>query len=141
MENEYPSISIKQPWAELILQGRKKIELRSWATSYRGSLWLHTGKKYDADLLKYFGFSELFYGGFIGKLKLDLIIPIDKRRWSAMKDRHLEIGPFRSGLYGWVLTNPQRFIKPVPGPGQLKLFFPSPEIINKLKLSEFDSIA
>ena len=32
------ALSIRQPWAELILQGRKTIELRTWKTSYRGLL-------------------------------------------------------------------------------------------------------
>lgn len=30
------ALSIKQPWASLIITGRKTIELRSWSTPYRG---------------------------------------------------------------------------------------------------------
>jgi hypothetical protein len=37
------ALSIKQPWAELILLGRKTV--RSWSTDFRGLLALHTGKK------------------------------------------------------------------------------------------------
>lgn len=32
------AIVIRQPWAEQILSGEKKIEYRTWGTSYRG--WL-----------------------------------------------------------------------------------------------------
>jgi len=42
-----PALSIKQPWAELILRGRKQIEVRSWSTAYRGFVWLHTGRSRD----------------------------------------------------------------------------------------------
>jgi hypothetical protein len=34
-------ISILQPWATLIVSGHKKIETRSWNTSYRGPLLIH----------------------------------------------------------------------------------------------------
>jgi ASCH domain-containing protein len=33
------ALSVRQPWAELILTGRKKIELRTWTTDHRGPLW------------------------------------------------------------------------------------------------------
>lgn len=32
------ALSVKQPWAELIASGRKRIELRTWSTTYRGPL-------------------------------------------------------------------------------------------------------
>ena len=32
------ALSIRQPWAELIMQGRKTLELRTWRTNYRGAL-------------------------------------------------------------------------------------------------------
>ena len=50
MRNSELALSIRQPWAELILQSRKTIELRSWDTDYRGYLWLHTGKGAAPDL-------------------------------------------------------------------------------------------
>lgn len=38
------AITILQPWASLIACGAKKIETRSWATKYRGSIAIHAGK-------------------------------------------------------------------------------------------------
>lgn len=32
------ALSIKQPWASLIASGEKTLEVRSWATAYRGQL-------------------------------------------------------------------------------------------------------
>lgn len=37
-------ISIRQPWAALILAGKKRIELRTWKQSLRGPVLLHAGK-------------------------------------------------------------------------------------------------
>jgi hypothetical protein len=34
------ALSIKEPWITLIAEGRKTIETRVWATSYRGPLLL-----------------------------------------------------------------------------------------------------
>lgn len=39
------AISIKQPWVELILQGKKKREFRSKATTIRGRVYLYASLK------------------------------------------------------------------------------------------------
>jgi hypothetical protein len=36
-------ITIKQPWATLIVSGTKNIEYRSWPTNYRGPVLIHAG--------------------------------------------------------------------------------------------------
>jgi hypothetical protein len=40
----YPAISIRQPWAWLILHGGKDIENRTWPTKFRGKVLLHAAK-------------------------------------------------------------------------------------------------
>ncbi len=40
-------LSIRQPWAWLIVQGLKDIENRNWNTSYRGFFLVHAGKQVD----------------------------------------------------------------------------------------------
>src|SRR5260221_14030305 len=35
------TLSVMQPWATLIVLGAKRIETRSWSTSYRGPLAIH----------------------------------------------------------------------------------------------------
>lgn len=32
------ALSVRQPWAELIARGRKKVECRSWSRDFRGDL-------------------------------------------------------------------------------------------------------
>lgn len=43
------TLTIKQPWASLIIDGYKDIENRTWKTSYRGDLLIHAAK-YDDNI-------------------------------------------------------------------------------------------
>jgi ASCH domain. len=38
------ALSLKEPWASLVLEGRKTIETRVWKTNYRGQLLLCASK-------------------------------------------------------------------------------------------------
>jgi len=113
----------QQPWAELIISGRKQIEIRNWSTNYRGDCWLHTGKKRNPELEKLFSIEDPFTGGFLGIVRLNLIITMDRQRWETMRERHFVPGVFIPGMYGWVISNARRFKQPVPGLGQLRLSF------------------
>ncbi|HKB03163.1 MAG TPA: ASCH domain-containing protein [Gemmataceae bacterium] len=41
------ALSVKQPWAALIVAGRKSIEVRKWATSIRGRVYIHAARTAD----------------------------------------------------------------------------------------------
>ncbi len=41
------ALSIRQPWAWLIVNGYKNIENRSWRTNYRGPFLVHAGLKLE----------------------------------------------------------------------------------------------
>ncbi len=43
-ETKMKAISIKQPWATMIVSGEKTIETRTWSTNYRGSLLIVSSK-------------------------------------------------------------------------------------------------
>ena len=45
-------LTIKQPWATLIMQGYKRFEFRSWQTKYRGDLLIHAEKGMDKEEIK-----------------------------------------------------------------------------------------
>ena len=66
-------LTIKQPWATLIMQGNKRYEFRNWQTKYRGELLIHAGKGIDKEamkrLAKYLP-EELPYEKILGKVKL-----------------------------------------------------------------------
>lgn len=43
------ALSIKQPWASLIISGRKTLEVRSWSTQYRGPIIVCASASPDRD--------------------------------------------------------------------------------------------
>lgn len=43
------AITLTQPWATLVAIGAKRIETRSWPTSYRGPLAIHAAKGWTPD--------------------------------------------------------------------------------------------
>lgn len=113
------TLSVQQPWAELIVAGRKKIENRTWSTNYRGPLLIHAGKsrnwlaQVNADDLG-IDVATLTFGAIVGVVDLtDCIPPSTPSEWDA--------DPFASGPYLWVLANARR-LTPIPCVGKLGLF-------------------
>jgi hypothetical protein len=111
------ALSLKQPFAELILQGRKKIELRKWNTRFRGEFLIHASKNADADAMREFGFSNLPAGCIVGKATLK-----DVKKYLSdeehKKERHLHLASNLFGKYGFILENAQR-VKEMPCKGKL----------------------
>jgi len=76
------ALSIRQPWAWLIVNGYKLVENRSWHSSYRGPLLIHAGKgmtnyEYEdaynlaARLDLFLPFKgDLEYGGIVGSVEM-----------------------------------------------------------------------
>ena len=99
------ALSIRQPWAWLIVHGWKNIENRSWATCYRGNLLIHAAKTmtladYEAcrifvdsihDDLAMPSPSDLPRGGIVGEVTLSDCV----RQHSS---------PWFTGPIGWVLN-------------------------------------
>ena len=111
------ALSLKQPWAELILQGKKKIELRKWNTKFRGEFLIHSSKIPDKEGMKKFGFKDLKCGFIIGKVNLiDVKKYEDNREFE--KDKNLHLATKEWGQYGFILENPRR-IKPMEAKGSL----------------------
>ncbi len=135
-----PAISIRQPWAELILSGRKTIEVRSWTTEFRGSIWVHSGIKADPELEQCFGFSELYKGGYLGKVVVEAIIPFDLHRWELWRDRHLCAGNYVPGLYAWILSSPEKLSLPVRAPGKLKLYYPPHDVEDEFRWAAYGQV-
>lgn len=93
------ALSIRQPWAWLIIAGHKIIENRTWFTEYRGPFLVHAPQEVDHSALKLHKIppQKMLCGGVIGVVELVEII--DKPRNAS--EREWWIGP-----YGWVLKNP-----------------------------------
>jgi hypothetical protein len=132
----WPALSLRQPWAELLLSGRKTIENRQWPSDYRGRLWLHVSSKPQPELEQQFGLENAFRGGFAGSIKLSAIVPLTPERWTQWHSSHLDDGRYREGLFAWIMEAPHRFLSPVKGKGQLRLFRPSPDAVRQLRAAE-----
>jgi len=111
------TLSLKQPWAELILQGGKKIEIRKWNTKFRGKFLIHASKNPDKKAMEKFGFEELPCGFIVGSVELvDVKKYPNKEEFEKDKDKHLATEEF--GSYGFILKNIER-INPIPAKGML----------------------
>ena len=44
------ALSLWQPWASLMVAGKKSCETRTWPLYHRGPLLIHAAKKWDSDL-------------------------------------------------------------------------------------------
>lgn len=90
------ALSLRQPWAWLVVHGGKVIENRTWSTRFRGGFYVHAAKgmtvaeykaAHDFALLTdrnvhLPGFDELARGGIIGRARLvDVIEPCSNVSW------------------------------------------------------------
>jgi hypothetical protein len=117
------ALSIRQPWVELILQGRKTIEVRTWHTRHRGELWLHAGAQADAKALIRFSLNaddDLAFGALVGVCELYDCVEFTGDTWHHWRNRHLNENLLKKPHYAWFLRNPTR-IKPRPMKGRLGL--------------------
>ena len=118
---ELPALSVRQPWAWLIVSGLKDIENRPRRTHYRGSLLIHAGLSLDSYTEENIGWlenkfavkipMELDTGGIVGIVDVVDCVEKHQSRW------------FNKGNFGWVLANPRR-LKFRPCKGALGLFRP-----------------
>jgi predicted transcriptional regulator len=111
------ALSLKQPFAELILQGRKKIELRKWNTKFRGEFLIHASKIPDKQAMVKFGFKDLPIGCIVGKANLADVKKYENER-EHKKDSKLHLASKYWGNYGFILKDVKR-IKEIPYKGML----------------------
>lgn len=116
------ALTIRQPWAELILRGRKPFELRSWSASYRGPLAIHAAMKVDTEDAWQLRLNpeKLITGAFVGVVILSNVRPFTREDASLLGQRHAG-GSWYPNLFSWVLKKRRR-ISPVKAKGQLGLF-------------------
>jgi len=115
------ALSLKQPFAELILQGEKKIELRNWNTKFRGEFLIHASKNPDSASMKRFGFSELPCGFIVGRANLIRVKHYANEEEHA-RDKDLHLASSAWGDFGFILENPQRINPPIPAKGKLNFW-------------------
>jgi hypothetical protein len=117
------ALSLKQPWAELVVSGRKTVELRNWNTSFRGEFLVHASQTPNKGAMERLGFKELPTGCIVGKATLIGVKQYkDKAEFEADYVRHFATpGWYDEKAKGFLLTNAQR-LPPKKCKGMLNFF-------------------
>jgi len=121
------ALSIRQPWAWLIVNGYKDIENREWPTKFRGRIYVHAGKTSDVNVpalsltqdwildrldnwQRYqFHLQPKERGAIVGEVDIVDCVTQHDSTWFV-------------GKYGFVLVNPIVYETPIPYKGQLGFF-------------------
>lgn len=118
-------LSVSQPYADLIIRGKKTIELRTWNTKYRGEFLVHASSKIKKDACKRLGVDEtkLRTGAIIGKAEIyDVKIYDSVSELSSDFKKHFATEEFLRHKYGFLLKNPRELKIPIPYKGSLGFF-------------------
>jgi hypothetical protein len=115
-------LSIRQPWADLIVRGGKDIENRSWPAKYRGPILVHASLKLDREACNEYGLhhSRLLTGGIVGIAEITDCVLKHQSTWYK-------------GPYGFVLRN-RRPLEFLEWPGALGLCDAPLQLRYRLKL-------
>lgn len=120
-------LTIKQPWATLIMQGDKRFEFRSWQTKYRGDLLIHAGKGIDKEamkkLAKYLP-EEVPLGKILGKVTLVDCVKMcpEFKELLLMENSDIYTKSSFQENYGWQVENVEVFDVPIEAKGHLCLW-------------------
>ena len=82
------AITIKQPFASLIIEGYKEYEFRTWRTKFRGDILIHAGKGVDKKAMEKYKHlvSDCPSGCMLGIVKITDCIKIDDEAREMIKD-------------------------------------------------------
>ena len=119
-------LTIKEPWASLIINGYKKYEFRSWKTNYRGKVLIHAGLTLEKNNAIKFNNYNLDYGKgeIIGEAILtDCILVTDEFENKLYNINPLVYGKSEhSRVYAWKLENVIKYNNRIPCKGKLGLW-------------------
>ena len=112
-------ITLYQPWAILIRDGRKLIETRSWTTKHRGILGIHAGKTVDTRACETFGYDPYTVptGAILCTVNLYDVIEFPSNK--VVPDLY---GDYSHGRFGWMLKDVKVLEPPIPAKGQMGLW-------------------
>jgi hypothetical protein len=118
-------LSLRQPYAELVVTGRKTIEIRSWNTKFRGEFLIHASKKIDkiACEEKNMNPNSLILGAILGKANLyDVKFYNSRNSFLLDRRKHLAAMKFTKPVYGFLVKKASKFRSPLPLAGKLGFF-------------------
>src|SRR5574338_773736 len=118
-------LSVSQPYADLIVQSKKTIELRTWNTKYRGEFLVHAPDKIKKDVCEKLGIdlTRIRTGVIIGKVEI-----YDVNTYKSVSElksdykKHFATEEHFQHKYGFLLKKPQELKIPIPYKGRLGFF-------------------
>lgn len=124
-------LSLTEPYATIIKEGKKTIETRSWKTSYRGKLYIHASStkipkeyKNNKELMSLVDINNLNYGYIICSCDLVDCIEMTKEFIENIKQNKNEYisGVYAKGRYAWILKNIEIIENPIKAKGHLGIW-------------------
>ena len=121
-------LTIKEPFATLIMNEIKHIETRSWKTNYRGEIYIQASiskirkEIYERkELVKLFENLDMHYGNIICKAYLKNCIYMDEDFIKSVNYQEYVCGRYEVGRYAWILDNVE-IISPIKVKGKLGIW-------------------
>jgi len=116
-------LSIRQPWASIIINGYKSYEFRSWKTKFRGRVLIHASKDVETEYLGRFESLGLEYptSAIIGSVEVtDCVLVTETFEEKLIAENELVYGATRGRAgYGFQVENPVKFEEIIPTNGEL----------------------
>ena len=125
------ALTVHQPWAWAIINGRKRVENRKWSTRVRGRIAIHSSQTRDPnwrqlaamleDAATWKACNESPNGAILGTVELvDCVEESNDYSFSGKP-------------YGWVLAHPWPLRKPIQVRGNQGLWTVPPDIARRLR--------
>ena len=119
-------LTIREPWASLIINGYKEYEFRSWKTNYRGKILIHAGMSLEKkNALKFKDYDlEYMKGAIIGEAMITDCIPVtpDFEEMLYKKNNLVYEKSEHPRVYAWKLENIVKYDEPIYCKGKLGLW-------------------
>ena len=112
-------LSLKQPHAELVLRGKKTVDLRNWSTDFRGEFLIHAAKEPDLKACKAHKIDPktLTHGAIVGRATIYGVKQyLSKKGFLSDQHRHLSSNALfePEATYGFLLKDAERLRNPIP---------------------------
>jgi hypothetical protein len=138
------ALSIRQPWADLIVRGRKTIEVREWqlSPSHLGPFLIHVSNTVDWKSMKALGYEEadsLPRRCLVGYAEISDIFQFTREKWLDTLKEHWVVHPLAEPSFGAVLTNVRPFLVPVTCGGS-RGFFPLPTRVQEAVVRQLETL-
>lgn len=137
------ALTVRQPYANLLVEGIKRVENRGYRTGQRGTVVVHSAAKVHD---RYRGQTFTPLGAFVGTVRL--VESHQSHGHECVKARchehahaewpHRALGQIATPVWHWLVVEPVAFVTPIPAKGALGFWTPtdSDEYLIDLAVSE-----